>query len=94
LVCNQDYVSGVGGKLAGDYGIASDWLVRRIGGRPVVTNASFPNKATLMDGPLQARLCVFPLQPRSSLQLGGFKPPERENRALFLFPECGSGGGL
>jgi hypothetical protein len=36
---NQDYVSGVGGKLAADYGITSDWLVgASVGGQSVVNN--------------------------------------------------------
>jgi hypothetical protein len=64
---NQDYVSGVGGKLAGDYGIASDWLVGSSVGGQSVTNAFIPEQS----GPLwTAQLsAAYVLSPSSLFQL-------------------------
>jgi tetratricopeptide (TPR) repeat protein len=45
---NQDYVSGVGGKLAVDYGITSDWVVGASFGGQAVTNQFIPEQS----GPL------------------------------------------
>src|SRR5579863_4075304 len=41
---NQDYVSGVGGKLAADYGITSDWLIGASLGGQSVTNDFIPEQ--------------------------------------------------
>ena len=64
---NQDYVSGVGGKLAGDYGITSDWLVGASVGGQSVTNAFIPEQS----GPLwTAQLsAAYVLSPSSLFQL-------------------------
>jgi hypothetical protein len=45
---NQDYVSGMGGKLAADYGITSNWLVSASLGGQSVTNSFIPGQS----GPL------------------------------------------
>ncbi len=64
---NQDYVSGVGAKLAADYGITSDWLVSASLGGQSVTNSFIPDQS----GPLwsmQTQLS-YVLSPSSLFQL-------------------------
>jgi tetratricopeptide (TPR) repeat protein len=64
---NQDYVSGVGGKLAADYGITSNWLVGASAGGQSVTNDFIPEQS----GPLwsmQTQL-TYVLSPSSLFQL-------------------------
>ena len=64
---NQDYVSGVGGKLAADYGITSDWLIGASVGGQSVTNSFIPEQS----GPLwsmQTQLS-YVLSPSSLFQL-------------------------
>jgi tetratricopeptide (TPR) repeat protein len=64
---NQDYVGGVGGKLAGDYGITSDWLVGASLGGQSVTNAFVPEQSgPLWTAQLQA---TYVLSPSSLFQL-------------------------
>jgi tetratricopeptide (TPR) repeat protein len=64
---NQDYVSGVGGKLAADYGITSDWLVGASIGGQSVTNAFIPEQSgPLWTSQLQA---TYVLSPSSLFQL-------------------------
>ncbi len=64
---NQDYVSGVGGKLAGDYGITSDWLVGASVGGQSVTNAFIAEQSgPLWTAQLQA---TYVLSPSSLFQL-------------------------
>jgi len=64
---NQDYVSGVGGKLAGEYGITSDWLVGASVGGQSVTNAFIPEQSgPLWSAQLQA---AYVLSPSSLFQL-------------------------
>jgi len=61
---NQDYVSGLGGKLAADYGITSDWLVGASFGGQSVTNAFIPEQS----GPLwSAQLQLAYVRSPSSL---------------------------
>jgi tetratricopeptide (TPR) repeat protein len=64
---NQDYVSGVGGKLAADYGITSDWVVGATLGGQSVTNDFVPEQS----GPLwsvQTQI-AYVLSPSSLFQL-------------------------
>jgi Tfp pilus assembly protein PilF len=64
---NQDYVSGVGAKLAADYGVTSDWLVSASLGGQSVTNSFIPDQS----GPLwsmQTQLS-YVLSPSSLVQL-------------------------
>jgi tetratricopeptide (TPR) repeat protein len=64
---NQDYVSGVGGKLAADYGITSDWLVGASIGGQSVTNAFIPEQSgPLWTSQVQA---TYVLSPSSLFQL-------------------------
>src|SRR3954463_15393411 len=64
---NQDYVSGVGGKLAADYGITSDWLVGASVGGQSVTNQFIPEQS----GPLWTAQfqAAYVLSPSSLFQL-------------------------
>jgi outer membrane protein len=64
---NQDYVSGVGGKLAADYGITSDWLVGASVGGQSVTNQFIPEQ----NGPLWSlqTQATYVLSPSSLFQL-------------------------
>jgi outer membrane protein len=64
---NQDYISGIGGKLAADYGITSDWLVGASAGGQSVTNDFIREEG----GPLwsvQTQL-TYVLSPSSLFQL-------------------------
>ncbi len=64
---NQDYISGMGGKLAADYGITSDWLVGASVGGQSVTNDFIREEG----GPLwsvQTQL-TYVLSPSSLFQL-------------------------
>jgi tetratricopeptide (TPR) repeat protein len=64
---NRDYISGIGGKLAGDYGITSDWLAGASIGGQAVTNDFIPEEG----GPLwslQTQL-TYVLSPSSLFQL-------------------------
>ena len=81
---NQDYVSGVGGKLAGDYGITSDWLIGASLGGQSVTNAFIPEQSgPLWTAQVQA---TYVLSPSSLFQLQlGFNRQEAQVIALFLF---------
>jgi tetratricopeptide (TPR) repeat protein len=64
---NQDYVSGVGGKLAAEYGITSDWLVGASVGGQSVTNAVIPQQSgPLWTSQVQA---TYVLSPSSLFQL-------------------------
>ena len=64
---NQDYVSGVGGKLAADYGITSDWLVGASIGGQSVTNVFIPEQSgPLWTSQVQA---TYVLSPSSLFQL-------------------------
>jgi tetratricopeptide (TPR) repeat protein len=64
---NQDYVSGVGGKLAADYGITSDWLVGAAIGGQSVNNAFIPEQSgPLWSAQIQA---AYVLSPSSLFQL-------------------------
>jgi hypothetical protein len=74
---NQDYASGVGGKLAGDYGITSDWLVGASLGGQSVTNAFIPEQS----GPLWTAQfqAAYVLSPSSMFQLQlGFNRQEAQ----------------
>jgi len=74
---NQDYVSGVGGKLTGDYGITSDWLVGASIGGQSVTNAFVPEQSgPLWTAQLQG---AYVLSPSSLFQLQlGFNRQEAQ----------------
>lgn len=74
---NQDYVSGAGGKLAGDYGIASDWLLGASIGGQSVTNSFIPEQSgPLWSAQLQA---AYVLSPSSLFQLQlGFNRQEAQ----------------
>ena len=64
---NQDYISGIGGKLAADYGITSDWLVGASAGGQSITNDFIREEG----GPLwsvQTQL-TYVLSPSSLFQL-------------------------
>jgi tetratricopeptide (TPR) repeat protein len=64
---NQDYVSGAGGKLAGDYGITSDWLVgAAIGGQSVINDFIPEQSGPLWTAQLSA---TYVLSPSSLFQL-------------------------
>ena len=74
---NQDYVSGVGGKLAADYGITSDWLVGASVGGQSVTNRFIPEQS----GPLWSlqTQATYVLSPSSLFQLQlGFNRQEAQ----------------
>ena len=81
---NQDYVSGVGGKLAADYGITSDWVVGASLGGQSLTNQFIPEQSgPLWSAALQA---TYVLSPSSLFQLQtGLQPPGSTDRTLFLF---------
>jgi outer membrane protein len=64
---NQDYITGIGGKLAADYGITSDWVVGASMGGQAVTNEFIREES----GPLwslQSQL-TYVLSPSSLFQL-------------------------
>jgi len=88
---NQDYVSGVGGKLAGDYGITSDWLVGASVGGQSVTNAFIPEQSgPLWSAQLQA---AYVLSPSSLFQLQlGFNRQEAQV-APYSYSGVWLGGG-
>ena len=64
---NQDYVSGLGGKLAADYGITSDWVVGASLGGQSLTNQFIPEQS----GPLWSvqTQATYVLSPSSLFQL-------------------------
>ena len=67
---NQDYVSGVGGKVAGEYGITSDWLVGAAFGGQSVINEFIPEQnGPLWTVQLQAAYVISPSS-LFQLQLG------------------------
>jgi len=88
---NQDYVSGVGGKLATDYGITSDWLIGASIGGQSVTNAFIPEQSgPLWTSQVQA---TYVLSPSSLFQLQlGFN---RQNARIGAYSYSGVwlGGG-
>lgn len=88
---NQDYVSGVGGKLAADYGITSDWLVGASLGGQSVTNELIPEQS----GPLwsaQAQ-AAYVLSPSNLFQLQlGFNRQEAKI-APYSYSGVWFGGG-
>jgi len=88
---NQDYVSGVGAKLAGDYGITSDWLVGASLGGQSVTNAFIPEQSgPLWTAQVQA---AYVLSPSSLLQLQlGFNRQEARV-APYSYSAVWFGGG-
>jgi tetratricopeptide (TPR) repeat protein len=64
---NQDYASGLGGKLAADYGITSDWVVGASLGGQSLTNQFIPEQS----GPLWSAQtqATYVLSPSSLFQL-------------------------
>jgi hypothetical protein len=88
---NRDYVSGVGGKLAADYGITSDWLLGASIGGQQVTNAFVPAQG----GPLwtaQTQV-TYILSPSSLFQLQlGFNRQEAQAGA-YSYSGVWFGGG-
>src|SRR6185312_9807439 len=88
---NQDYVSGAGGKLAGDYGITSNWLVGASLGGQSVTNAFIPEQSgPLWTSQIQA---AYVLSPSSLLQLQlGFNRQEARV-APYSYSAVWFGGG-
>jgi outer membrane protein len=88
---NQDYVSGVGGKLAADYGITSDWVVGASAGAQSVTNRFIPEQS----GPLwsaQAQ-ATYVLSPSSLFQLQlGFNRQDAQ-LASYSYSGVWFGGG-
>jgi tetratricopeptide (TPR) repeat protein len=88
---NQDYVSGVGGKLAADYGITSNWVVGASMGGQSVTNAFIREQS----GPLwsaQAQ-AAYILSPSSLFQLQlGFNRQEAQI-APYSYSAVWFGGG-
>lgn len=88
---NRDYISGVGGKLAADYGITSDWLVGASLGAQSVTNAFIPEEG----GPLwsaQSQV-TYVLSPSSLFQLQlGFNRQEAQI-APYSYSAIWFGGG-
>ena len=74
---NQDFVGGVGGKLAGDYGITSNLLIGASAGGESVTNAFIPEQSgPLWTAQLQA---AYVLSPSSLFQLQlGFNRQEAQ----------------
>ena len=88
---NQDYVSGVGGKLAADYGITSDWLVGASLGGQSVTNAFIREQS----GPLWSAQtqATYVLSPSSLFQLQlGFNRQEAQI-APYSYSAVWFGGG-
>lgn len=66
---NQDFVSGIGGKLAGDYGITSDLLIGASVGGQNITNDFIPEQSgPLWSAQLQG---TYVLSPSSLFQLLG-----------------------
>jgi len=88
---NQDYVSAVGGKLAGDYGITSNWLVGASLGGQSVTNAFIPEQSgPLWTSQVQA---AYVLSPSSLFQLQlGFNRQEAQI-APYSYSGVWFGGG-
>ena len=64
---NQDYLDGIGGKLAADYGITSNWLVGASVGAQSITNDFIPEEG----GPLWSvqTEATYVLSPSSLFQL-------------------------
>jgi tetratricopeptide (TPR) repeat protein len=88
---NQDYVSGVGGKLAADYGITSDWLLAAAIGGQSVNNAFIPEQSgPLWSAQIQA---ANVLSPSSLFQLQmGFNRQEAHTSA-YSYSGVWFGGG-
>jgi Tfp pilus assembly protein PilF len=88
---NRDYVSGVGGKLAGEYGITSDWLIgASLGGQSVI-NAFVPEQS----GPLWTTQlsATYVLSPSSLFQLQlGFNRQEART-SPYSYAGAWFGGG-
>ena len=74
---NQDYISGIGGKLAADYGITSDWLVgASVGGQSVTNDFIREEGGPLWSVQTQA---TYVLSPSSLFQLQlGFNRQEAQ----------------
>ncbi|HKU55342.1 MAG TPA: surface lipoprotein assembly modifier [Rhizomicrobium sp.] len=88
---NQDYVSGAGGKLAADYGIASNWVVGASVGGQAVTNAFIPQQS----GPLWSvqTQAAYVLSPSSLFQLQlGFNRQDAQI-APYSYSSVWFGGG-
>jgi tetratricopeptide (TPR) repeat protein len=88
---NQDYVSGVGGKLAADYGITSDWLVGvSLGGQSVTNEFIREQSGPLWSAQTQA---TYVLSPSSLFQLQlGFNRQEAQI-APYSYSALSFGGG-
>ncbi len=88
---NQDYVSGVGGKLAADYGITSDLVVGASLGGQSVANAFIPEQSgPLWSAQLQA---TYVLSPSSLFQLQlGFNRQQAQT-APYSYSGVWFGGG-
>ena len=88
---NQDYVGGIGGKLAGDYGITSDWLVSAAVGGQSVTNDFIPEQSgPLWTAQLQA---AYVLSPSSLFQIQlGFNRQDAQI-AAYSYSGVWFGGG-
>jgi tetratricopeptide (TPR) repeat protein len=88
---NQDYITGIGGKLAADYGITSDWVVGASMGGQAVTNDFIREES----GPLwslQSQL-TYVLSPSSLFQLQlGFNRQEAQI-APYSYSAVWFGGG-
>ena len=88
---NQDYVSGMGGKLAADYGITSDWLAGASLGGQSVTNTFIPEQS----GPLwsaQAQ-ATYVLSPSSLFQLQLGLNRQEAKAAPYSYSSIWFGGG-
>jgi len=88
---NQDYVSGLGGKLAADYGITSDWVVGASLGGQSLTNQFIPEQS----GPLWSvqTQATYVLSPSSLFQLQlGFNRQEAQI-APYSYSGVWFGGG-
>ena len=89
---NQDYVSGLGGKLAADYGITSDWVVGASLGGQSLTNQFIPEQS----GPLWSvqTQATYVLSPSSLFQLQlGFNRQEARTRPIPI-PASGSAAAI
>jgi len=89
---NQDYVSGLGGKLAADYGITSDWVVGASLGGQSLTNQFIPEQS----GPLWSvqTQATYVLSPSSLFQLQlGFNRQEARTRPIPI-PAAGSAAAI
>jgi tetratricopeptide (TPR) repeat protein len=88
---NQDYVSGVGGKLAADYGITSDWVLGASAGGQSVTNSFIPEQS----GPLWSAQTqvTYVLSPSSLFQLQLGLSRQEARIAPYSYSAVWFGGG-